>query len=111
MVGIQIYSLPRWIGKAYLRSLRRHDLDPVRSLARRIASQELGCPIGPDRVDGDRVRFFARDNDVLAAGIDRETARLLLGRDVCEPGEPSARGINTERRKRVAGAFDGVQET
>src|SRR6185369_10783153 len=59
----------------------------------------------------DRVGFFARDDDVFARGIDRKTARLLLRRDVSEPGELSARRIYTQPRKHVAGAFDGVQET
>src|SRR5262245_12626304 len=68
--------------------LVRDDLYPVCSLAGRIFPDLLERTALPvDGVGRDRVRLLARTDHELAGRIDREAARLLLGRRAADKGK------------------------
>src|SRR5207249_6813814 len=91
--------------------IKSHDLDPIRSFAGRIASDRLqGAALGLDRVHREHVRFLASGDDEPAAGVDVETARLLLRRRACEVDQLSVRAINAQRPDRARRTLGGIEE-
>ena len=87
------------------------DLDPVRALAGRILLQqpERAARL-VDRVDRDRVGFLAARDQEPALRIDREAARLLLGRRAADVGELAGRAVDAERAERAARPLRDVEE-
>src|SRR5215510_5461965 len=93
------------------RLIKGQDLNPIRPFASRITSDWLqGAALGLDRVRCEHVRFFARDDDELAARVDVEPARLLLRRRASEVDQLSVRAVNAERPDRARRALRGVEE-
>src|SRR5262245_13692724 len=90
------------------------DLDPVRTLAGGIASDQFERAIlGVDRIRRERVRLLAGDDHEAAAagGIDGEPAGLLLGRRASEVTQLSARAIHPECAQRARRPLGGVEKT
>src|SRR5215475_7349153 len=75
--------------------IERNDLDPVRALAGRGFPEELERSARRvDRVDRERLGFLARGDKEPAARVDREAARLLLGRRAGKVRQLAARGVH-----------------
>src|SRR5215469_4286307 len=91
--------------------IKTDDFHPVRALACRILTDQLhsaACLV--DRVGRNRVRLFPSDDKKSSLGINRKSARLLLGRRTAQKNQLAAGAIDTEGSEGIAGALRHVKK-
>src|ERR1051326_2113249 len=84
---------------------------PVRAVAGRIAAGLAEfARLLIDLVDRETVGFFPRRDEIAAARIDPDAARLRLGREIRDIAELAGAGRNGEQRDLVGGALGRIEE-
>src|SRR5271168_4239658 len=93
------------------RSRHVNNLYPIRSISHRIATglAEFARAL-VDLVDRKVIRLFTRRDEVLAARIDPDAARLRLGREVGHVGELAGSGSHGEQGDFAGGTFGRIQK-
>jgi D-alanyl-D-alanine carboxypeptidase/D-alanyl-D-alanine-endopeptidase (penicillin-binding protein 4) len=98
-------------GSLSIALLEGDDLDPIRALAGRKASDRLErTALGIDRVRRDCVRLLAGNNNEAAGRVDAEAAGLFLGWRASKIGELSALGFDAERAERARRTLGGIEK-
>src|SRR5437660_4122949 len=94
-----------------VRSLDFDHLDPIRALSHWIA-RRLTEPAARliDPVDREPIRFLARGNEVMPAGIDIDAARLALGGKIGDVSELAGARRHSEQRDLIGVALGRVKE-
>src|SRR5262252_996299 len=91
--------------------IKTDDFHPVRALACRILTDQLhsaACLV--DRVGRNRVRLFPSDDKKSSLGINRKSARLLLGRRTAQKNQLADGAIDTECSEGIAAARRHVKK-
>src|SRR5262249_45991447 len=108
---VTIATLPSTLPIVARPLLHFDDLDPVRSVADRIAAglaEFAACLV--DLVDREMVRLLARGDQITPARIDPDAARLRLGREVRDVSELAGAGRYGEQGDLVGRALGRIEE-
>src|SRR3984893_16854174 len=104
-----VYPVPRNDEKNVL--LQVDDLDPVRLRAHRVVADRLQFAARlVDRVDRHPGRVHADRQQELAARVDREAARRLLGREAADLGQGALVGVDLVADQHAGLALGAVEE-